>query len=127
MANSIEYHFDVRAIVALKFVKERPVERFVWKPARPAKSSYFGLCKTLALDEGWEDESSWDSSRYTLDELKGYGYILRNGEIYNKCHIQLFLEHDYQVSQTFETEEEARAWIDAIKIKAGKIFQIIEH
>jgi hypothetical protein len=121
-----EYHFDARAIVAIHFTKERP-SRYVWAPAEPAKSSFFGLCKTPAIKEGWLDPTCWSESRYTLDELKEYDYILRNGEIYNKCHITVYLTSKYQVSKTFETETEASAWIEAIKVKAGKIFQVIEH
>jgi len=121
-----EYHFAVRDIVAIKFVKERPA-RFVWYPAEPAYTRLFGLIKYPAIEEGWVDEGSYQESRYTLEELKDYGYVMRNGTPHHKCHVEVFLEHDYQVSNTFETEEEARTWIDGIKSKAGKIFQLIEH
>ena len=124
MAKSTEYHFDIEQIICIQFTKERP-SNYVFYPAEPAKSSFFGICKTPATDEGWVDESSWGNSRYTLEELKNYGYVMRNGVPSHKSHATAYLSHKCQVSKTFETEQEGYNWINGLKTKCNKTFEII--
>ena len=122
----MEYQFDINHIIGLKFVEARP-SRYEWAEARPYSSSWFGLCKTLALPAGWIDPSCWSERRYTEDELKEYDYIFINGKPYNRPHVTVYLSHEYQVTNQFDSDSDALNWIDVLKQKTGKEFEIIKY
>jgi hypothetical protein len=130
----IKEHFDPSQIVKIKFVPERPTS-FHWVEAKPEIRSFFGLkVKQKSTPSGFVDRDSWFQKFYSEDEIKRFGYLVYpwgeriNDRVCHKPYVTVYLKHEIQVTQTFETEKEASRWVESLKTKSGRDnFEIISH
>lgn len=128
-------HFDVDRIIGITMYGKRPTSH-KWLPAKQ-KTTFFGLIKRNAWhSEGFYsngcyeecyESGCWDATPSTAESLRDYGYLVEGDGVYYKPSVTVFLESKCQVSKTFETAEEARSWVDALKATSGKTFEIVEY
>jgi hypothetical protein len=123
-------YFEVSRIVSVYFRPEHPETRFYWRDSEPIKT-FFGLINTGRFAEaGWLNAYDWDEVLYTEDEIRNYGYKVYstderiNERICNKAYVKVYLTHDNTIEQSFETDKEAEAWIELLKEKSGKTFEV---
>jgi hypothetical protein len=125
----IQEHFDVNEIIGIKLFPERAA-RFKWVEATPEKRTFFGLIKTKSEEPaGFLDTGAFDSVIYTKEDLIGYGYKIYDDRVNNivceKPYATVYLSHDLTTTKKFETDQEALEWIEEIKTKSGKTFEIV--
>jgi len=127
-------YFDTSQIVKIKFFPERP-SSFYWAEAKPEIRTFFGLVvKQEASPAGFiERDSPFSPNFYSEEDLKRFGYLVYPwGERINDrvCHtpyVTVYLKHEIQVTQHFETEKQASVWIEFLKSSAGKNFEVISY
>ncbi len=127
-------YFDLSRIVSVYFKLETTCTNFYWVESKPIKR-FFGLFDTGRFTEaGWCDNRDWeDGIIYTEDEIRNYGYKVYstderiNERICHKAYVKVYLTHDNTIEQTFETDKEAEAWIELLKEKSGKVFQVATY
>ena len=124
-------YFDVSRIVSVYFRRETTCTNFYWVESEPIKR-FFGLFDTGRFTEaGWCDNRDWKFVIYTEDEIRSYGYKVYsaderiNERICHKAYVKVYLTHDNEIEQAFETDEEAEAWIESLKEKSGKTFEVV--
>lgn len=130
----IQEHFDPSQIIKIKFFPERP-SSFYWEEAKPEIRSFFGLrVKQKATPAGFADRDTWFEKKfYSEDEIKRFGYLIYpwgeriNDRVCHKPYVTVYLKHEIQITQTFETEKEASRWVESLKTKSEKDFEVISH
>ncbi len=137
----IKETFDVNEIIGIKLFEERQRFDFEWVKAEPEKRIFFGLIKIKsAIPAGFIDLGSWEGTIYTPEEMMGFGhnvYIMderiiskllpQEPTVFDKPHVKVYLSHDLTVEKVFETNSEARSWVDQLKLKSGKTFETVVH
>lgn len=126
-------YFDVSRIISVYFRREHTATKFYWQDSKPIKK-FFGLINTGRFTEaGWLNAYDWNEELYTEDEIRGYGYKVYNTDerinerICNKAYVKVYLTHDNSIEQKFETDAEAEAWIESLKEKSGKTFEVVTY
>ncbi len=123
-------YFDVSRIVSAYFIPEHTETKFYWQDSKPI-TTFFGLINTGRFTEaGWFNACDWNEELYTEDEIRNYGYKVYstderiNDRICNKAYVKVYLTHDNTIEQRFETDADAEAWIESLKEKSGKTFEV---
>ena len=126
-------YFDVSRIVSAYFIPEHTETKFYWQDSKPI-TTFFGLINTGRFTEaGWFNACDWNEELYTEDEIRNYGYKVYstderiNERICHKAYVKVYLTHDKTIKQTFETDKEAEAWIELLKEKSGKTFEVATY
>ena len=127
-------YFDVSRIISVYFRSETPCRYFYWVESEPIKK-FFGLINTGRFTEaGWCDNRDWkDGIIYTEDEIRSYGYKIYSTDerikdrICHKAYVKVYLTHENQIEQSFETDADAEAWIQSLKERSGKTFEIVTY
>jgi len=126
-------YFDVSRIVSVYFRREHTATRFYWQDSKPI-TTFFGLINTGRFTEaGWFNAYDWNEVLYTEDEIRGYGYKVYNTDerinerICHKAYVKVCLSHDNTIEQSFETDDEAEVWIQSLKEKSGKTFEVVTY
>ena len=131
----MEKHFDVDRIIGITMYGKRPASH-KWLPAKQ-KTAFFGLIKRNA----WHSEGFYSNGHYqecyesgcydalpsSAKSLREYGYLVEGDRVFFKPVVDVSLESKCRVSKTFDTVEEARSWVNALKASSGKTFEIIEY
>ena len=137
----VEETFDINEIIGIKLTEESEVGNYEWVDAVPEKRIFFGLIKTQsASPAGFLDLHSWEGGIYTVEELEEYGYkvyimderiisklLPQEPMVFRKPHVKIYLSHELTVEKVFETNREARSWVDQLKLKSGKTFETVVH
>jgi hypothetical protein len=122
----MEYQFDVNRVIGIK-IYESEKKDYVWLPQKERPSRFFGLIKVPPFKEGFYPEG--DYSGYgprTKEKLEEYKYLINEKkEVWKKCNVTVYLESEYSVSLSFNTDQEGRKWVDNLKYDSGKNFQIV--
>lgn len=128
-------HFDVNRIIGIEAF-DRTRASYEWLPKKQ-KTWIFGIKRNAWHDEGWYShgcyydgymEDSWDATPYTKKELIDRGYLVdEDGQVWNRPYVKVYLEADCNVSQNFNTLEEASEWVDQLKATSGKTFETVIH
>ena len=126
-------YFDLSRIVSIYFSPEKTASKFYRVDSKPIKK-FFGLINTGKLSEpGWADCNDWEEVIYTDEDIRRYGYKVYttdkriNERICHFAHVKVYLTHDNTIEQTFETNQEAQAWIELLKETSGKTFEIATY
>jgi hypothetical protein len=125
---NIEYHFDVNSVIGIKFVKESYTS-FVWVEEK-IKKRFLG--KPKIYPAGFIDTSSYRGNIYTEGELlelgyKVYGFDERvNNLVCRKPYVVIYFGHKLTSDLSFESDEMATEWIEGLKNKSGKTFEVIK-
>lgn len=119
--NKIENHFDVNQIVYVTFVPERPSNYYKWNDSRPIKY-FFGLIKTKKFTKaGWGDGYKIVDKEYLIND----GYKIVGKDVYHKSKVHVYLTNKHRIDNTFESENDAKNWMEDLKITSGKTFEIV--
>ena len=132
MANfKTKEHFNTDEIVSILFIPERVDNGFEWIESRPIKK-FFGLINTGKFTQaGWFGD--WDGRTYTDEQLRNYGYKVYttdervNDRVCKFAKVKVYLTHDNEVEQTFETDEDAEIWVEHLKTTSGKNFAVATY
>ena len=131
----MEQHFDISRIIGIE-LKGITKTSYRWLPKKQ-KTFFFGLIKRNAWHaEGYYqngcyeecyESGCWDASEYTAEELRDYGYIVDEDTrtVYEKPCVTVFPEHDHKIYRKFESDSEASEWVNGLKKRSGKEFEII--
>jgi hypothetical protein len=76
--------------------------------------------------EGYES-GCYDAHAYSAKGLKDYGYIVDESTqtVYNKPYVTVYLEHEYTVTKTFDSDTEASSWVSDLRKRSKKEFEIV--
>lgn len=122
----MEYQFDVNRVIGIKIYKSEKSD-WVWLPKKERPSRFFGLVKVPPFEEGFYSEGEY--SEYgprTKKKLEYYNYLINEKkEVWTKCSITVYLESEYTVGLSFDTDQEGREWVENLKKESGKDFKII--
>lgn len=124
-------YFDVDRIVTISLFGETDAG-YEWVEPQPIKR-FFGLIDTGRFTIAGYVSTRYDSSIYTEEELRGYGYKVysRNERIVNnvvdKPYVKVDLEHDNSLTIKFENEDEMLNWVNDIKILSKKLFMLVNY
>jgi hypothetical protein len=126
-------YFDIDRIVSIWYRPEQPVSWIHWVESKPIKK-FFGLYNTGRFTEaGWVNNSEWDDYIYTDDEMRKNGYIVYdwnervNDRICKKAYVKVYLTHDNSIEQSFDSDKQAEEWIETLKEKSGKTFEVVTY
>jgi hypothetical protein len=129
----IKEYFDVDRIISIWFKPETPVEYIYWAESKPIKK-FFGLYNTGRFTEaGWVDNSEWNYITYSDDDLRRRGYIVYgrneriNERVCRKAYVKVYHAHDNSIEQSFDSNKQAEEWIETLKTKSGKTFEVVIH
>jgi hypothetical protein len=129
----IKEYFDVSRILSIFYRPEEPVYWISWVESKPIKK-FFGLYNTGRFTEaGWFDNSEWDETTYTDDDMRKRGFIVYdkderiNDRICRKAYVKVYLTHDNSIEQSFDSDKQAEEWIETLKEKSGKAFEVVTY
>ena len=129
----VKEYFDVDRIISIRFRPEYPVDHIYWAESKPIKK-FFGLINTGKFTEaGWVDYCEWDRIPYSDDDLRKRGYIVYdrneriNERVCRKAYVKVYLTHDNSIEQSFDSDKQAEEWIETLKTKSGKTFEVAIH
>jgi len=132
----MEQHFDIARIIGAKIVDARQTSHR-WLPAKQ-KTWFFGLFKRSSWhSEGFYsngcyqecyESGCWDATPSTKQQLEEQGYQVDGwNNVYNKPHVTIYLEHECQVTKSFDSYTEAQDWVEELKAISGKVFEIVKY
>ena len=122
----MEYQFDVNRVIGIKIYESEKLD-YGWLPRKERPSRFFGLIKVSPFEEGFYSEGEY--SEYgprTKEKLEEYSYLINEKkEVWKKCNVTVYLESEYSVGLSFNTNQEGREWIENLKNESGKNFKIV--
>jgi hypothetical protein len=142
-----EINFDVNLISKISFRPSYHNTEYEWKTdlTKPKYKRILGIFKVKDgveyLPAGFYEERS---TYYRQDFLQfvsedyliqcGYlikyvgtiGSISESKEVWRKSHVEVSLGYKSGIGKIFDTDEEAKMWIEHLKVLSGKTFETIE-
>ena len=123
----MEYQFDVNRVIGIKIYKSEKSD-WVWLPRKERPSRFFGLVKVPPFEEGFYSYGDYEYVPRTKENLESYNFLVKEKkEVWKKCKITVYLESEYSVGLSFNTDQEARKWVEDLKNESGKNFQIVTN
>jgi len=121
----MEYQFDVNRVIGIKIYKSEKSD-WVWLPRKERPSRFFGLVKVPPFEEGFYSYGDYEYVPRTKENLESYNFLVEEKkEVWKKCKVTVYLESEYSVGLSFNTDQEARKWVEDLKNESGKNFQIV--
>lgn len=129
-------YFQLDNIISIQFTTERESE-YRWKeriPERDKKFLGFVVGKHPEIPEGWTSRNfghlTDDDEKIRVDSsyFERYTWLRvdeKNKKIWNKATVEIKLRYKDMVYRQFNSNEEAKAWIDEIISESGKKFKVI--
>lgn len=128
-------HFDISRIIGIEVFDKRRTS-YRWLPEKQ-KTAFFGLIKRNSWHsagfysngcyEECYESGCWDAHPETADSLIGQGYLVDHDEtVWHKPFATVFLEADCKVTKKFNTLDEVNEWVEFLKTKSGKTFEIVK-
>lgn len=141
--------FDVNLISQIHFRPSYHDKEYVWKTdlTKPKyKRVFFGIFK---MKDGVEempagfykktylgyygDKYYW--SRVQDDEFDRLGYLIKEfgnlqcyrKEAWRKAYVEVYLGYKSTINRSFNSNEEAKSWIQLLKQASNKLFETIEY
>jgi hypothetical protein len=118
--------FNIKSIICIKTVEEKPHHSYVWNDASPAYTKFFGLIKVPGKPEGFIDLGS-PSYGISQEDLEKRGYNVKDKIVFCRPHATVYLEHEYQVQKTFTSNAEMFNWVNQLKKSHGGNFEIVNY
>jgi hypothetical protein len=126
--------FDVNRIIGITVYGERQ-SSYKWLPKKQ-KTTFFGLIKRNAWhSEGFYsngcykecyESGCWDATSSSKEWLIKSGYLVKaDNTVWHRPYVTVYLESDYQVSNSFERIEQALEWVEDLKATSNKTFEIV--
>jgi len=141
-----EIDFDVNLISKISFRPSYHVDYYVWKTnlTKPKYKRILGIFKVKDgveyLPVGfYEERSSYYGDNFWRFISEDYfiqcGYLIKDNnigggtqfkEVWRKSHVEVSLGYKSAIGKIFDTDEEAKMWIEHLKMISGKTFETIE-
>ena len=135
--------FDVNLISKISFRPSYHNTSYVWKTdlTKPKYKRILGIFKVKDgveyLPAGfYEERSSYYHGDISEDYLIQCGYLIKDvgtiggisesKEVWRKSHVEVSLGHKSGIGNFFDTDEEAKTWIEHLKMISGKTFETVE-
>ena len=118
--------FNVKSIIGIKTIEERPNYSYIWQESAPAYTKFFGLIKVPATPEGFRDLGSVSSNVSSQEELEKR-YNVRDGKVFYRPYATVYLEHEYQVQRVFENNQDMMDWVKDLQQAHGGHFEIVNY
>jgi hypothetical protein len=64
---------------------------------------------------------------YLIKEFGNHGGVSYRKEVWNKAYVEVSLGYKSAIGRSFNTDEEAKAWIEKLKTWSNKPFETIEY
>ena len=143
-----EISFDVNLISQISFRPSYCSDRYKWRMGEttPKYKRILGIFKVRDGVEvkpaGFYEErtSYYDNTYYlhiTEEYLKQYGYLIKEfgnhdgisyrKEVWSRAYVEVSLGYKSAIGNSFDTDQEAKDWIDKLKEMSGKTFEVITH
>ena len=121
------FQLDLVHSITLTYETKTSYKWYAEVPARPRTFLGIPFGMTEAIPAGWSDYEGGicrkptsyfaDYTWYRVDDV--------NKKIYNKAHVTIYLGYKHSLGQTFESTEEAQAYIDDLILGSDKKFTVI--
>lgn len=128
-------HFDIGRIIGITIYSERKT-RYKWLPHKEKKWC-FGLFSSGWHSEGFYpdgryqecyESGCWDATPSTKETLIRSGYLVKDDNtVWSRPRVEVYMESEYQVTNDFDTLEEAIEWTEDLKDTSNKTFEIVKH
>ena len=85
------------------------------------RSNYYG-------DDSWvfNPEDYLISCGYLIKDVGTIGGISESKEVWKKAYVEVSLGYKSSVCEFFDTDEDAKTWIEHLKMLSGKTFETVE-
>ena len=119
--------FNIKAIIKIKTVEETPHHSYVWQDASPSYTKFFGLIKVPEKLEGFLDLGSVSYGVSSQEDLEKRGCNVKDKTVFRRPYATVYLEHEYQVQETFRSNGEMLNWVNHLKQAHGGNFEIVNY
>jgi hypothetical protein len=136
MGKKYESHFLIENIREIQLTKERPAG-YIWideKIEIIKKWYWFGFYKKeIKTEAGFYEKGYEHYAPHTEQYFLDMGYKIYpiseriENRICSKAYVTLSWKDGGSRGFNFESDDEAKAWIEQIKVKSGKTFEVIEY
>jgi hypothetical protein len=130
-----KHYFELDKVTSVTLNGERESFSYYWKdavPARPKKFLGIIIGTLPEVPAGWseyKEEYEYEYSRRKqssyFEDYKFYRVDEVAKKIYNKAHGEVRFGYKQSIGQSFNSTEEAQAWVDEIIASSDKKFHII--
>jgi hypothetical protein len=123
-------YFELDKVSSITLTHEREITSYKWWAETPATQRTFlgiPIGTRPSIPAGWSNYEGGicrnptsyfaDYTWYRVDDV--------NKKIYNKAHVTIYLGYKHSLGQTFESTEEAQAYIDDLILGSDKKFTVI--
>jgi hypothetical protein len=123
-------YFELDKVSSITLTHEKESTSYKWWAETPAtQRTFLGIPMGTkpAIPAGWSDYEEGicrkptsyfaDYTWYRVDEV--------NKKIYSKAHVTIYLGYKHSLGQTFESTEEAQAYVDDLILGSDKKFTVI--
>jgi len=125
----IEINFDINKVVSVEVYMDRPAYGIQYKEERrvPKFPAFIRGYKTLVA--GYYDNNNWDGDEVlvSIETLLRKGYIIDDDKklVYDKPYVTIRLTDKIYYSKTFGSNRLALEWVEELRVRSGKDFEVI--
>lgn len=144
-----EIHFDVNLISKINFRASYCSDMYKWR-GEELIPKYKKVLLFFKVGDGfevkpagfYEERGGYYSDKIfylhaTEEYLKQYGYLIKEfgnhdgisyrKEVWCRASVEVSLGYKSGIGKSFDTDQEAKDWIDKLKEMSGKTFEVITH
>ena len=130
--------FDVNLISKINFRPSYKASSYIWREEETVPK-YKRFLLFFKIKDGveikptgfYEERTHYyygDGKYYqhiSEEYLMQYGYLIKGNEVWNQASVEVSLGYKSSVCKRFDTDEEAKAWIEKLKELSNKTFETI--
>ena len=131
-----KHYFELDKVDSITLTLERETE-YRWYPEIPETPKMFlgiPIGTNKAIPAGWNEYTDiagnekwqWDRTKTSyFEKYSSYRIDEVNKKIYNKSHVEIRLGYKQSFGKTFDSNEEAQAYVDDLILGSDKKFTVI--
>lgn len=131
--------FDVNLISKINYRPSYKTNSYVWReeetvPKYKRFLLFFKIkdCVEIKPAGFYEERTSYygDGKYYipiSEKSIMQYGYAIKGKEVWNQASVEVSLGYKSTIGRRFNTDDEAKAWIEYLKVWSNKQFETIEY
>jgi hypothetical protein len=123
-------YFELDKVESITLQQEKESGSWRWWAETPAtQRTFLGIPIGIkpAIPAGWSDYDFGQNRKPTsyFDDYTWYRVDDVNKKVYSKAHVTIYLGYKHSLGQTFESTEEAQAYVDDLILDSDKKFTVI--
>lgn len=123
-------YFELDKVESITLQQEKESGSWRWWAETPAtQRTFLGIPIGIkpAIPAGWSDYDSGQNRKPTsyFDDYTWYRVDDVNKKVYSKAHVTIYLGYKHSLGQSFESTEEAQAYVDDLILGSDKKFTVI--